>query len=80
MPRYDANHENKHGTRCAGVISAVANNKNCVVGAAFDARGNVLKLKSLINWPRRFNNNSKVAGVRMLDGDVTDEVEANSLK
>ncbi|CBY09403.1 unnamed protein product [Oikopleura dioica] len=59
VPRYDINHENKHGTRCAGVISAVANNNNCVVGAAFGA---------------------KVAGVRMLDGDVTDEVEANSLK
>ena len=42
VPRYDINHENKHGTRCAGVISAVANNKNCVVGAAFGAKGTAL--------------------------------------
>ena len=58
-PAYDVHNENKHGTRCAGVIAATANNKLCVVGAAYEA---------------------KFGGVRMLDGDVTDEVEAKSLQ
>ncbi|XP_075753037.1 proprotein convertase subtilisin/kexin type 6 isoform X2 [Pelodiscus sinensis] len=57
-PRYDASNENKHGTRCAGQVAAKANNSNCVVGIAYNAR---------------------VGGVRMLDGDVTDVVEAKSL-
>ncbi|XP_077200877.1 proprotein convertase subtilisin/kexin type 5 isoform X2 [Paroedura picta] len=58
MPRYDANNENKHGTRCAGEVAATANNSHCIVGIAFNAR---------------------IGGVRMLDGDVTDMVEAKSL-
>ena len=58
-PAYDKNNENKHGTRCAGVIAATANNEICVVGVAY---------------------NAKFGGVRMLDGDVTDEVEARSLQ
>ncbi|CAL1543881.1 unnamed protein product [Lymnaea stagnalis] len=37
-PRYDPTNENKHGTRCAGEISMVANNNNCGVGIAFDAK------------------------------------------
>lgn len=49
---------NRHGTRCAGEVAAMANNNVCGVGIAYD---------------------SKIGGVRMLDGDVTDAVEARSL-
>ncbi|XP_052282248.1 furin-like protease kpc-1 isoform X1 [Dreissena polymorpha] len=58
MPRYDYSNENRHGTRCAGEVSAKANNTKCIVGVAYD---------------------SKIGGVRMLDGDVYDAVEAQSL-
>ena len=57
-PRYDLIDSNRHGTRCAGEVSASANNSICGVGIAFDSR---------------------IGGVRMLDGDVTDAVEARSL-
>jgi len=57
-PRYDLIDSNRHGTRCAGEVSASANNSICGVGIAYD---------------------SKIGGVRMLDGDVTDAVEARSL-
>ncbi|XP_035383608.1 proprotein convertase subtilisin/kexin type 5 [Electrophorus electricus] len=57
-PRYDSTNENKHGTRCAGVVAASANNSLCMVGIAYNAR---------------------IGGVRMLDGDMTDMVEAQSL-
>jgi len=57
-PRYDMVDSNRHGTRCAGEVSASANNSLCGVGVAYD---------------------SKIGGVRMLDGDVTDAVEARSL-
>ncbi|KAK7116541.1 proprotein convertase subtilisin/kexin type 4-like isoform X2 [Littorina saxatilis] len=58
MPRYDSTDENRHGTRCAGEVSASANNSQCSVGIAY---------------------NSKIGGVRMLDGEVFDAVEAASL-
>lgn len=58
MPRYDPSNENRHGTRCAGEVSASANNSNCIVGVAY---------------------NSGIGGVRMLDGEVFDAVEASSL-
>lgn len=58
QPRYDRGNSNRHGTRCAGEVAAHANNSQCVVGVAFDA---------------------KIGGVRMLDGEVTDAVEAASL-
>ncbi|XP_071965546.1 proprotein convertase subtilisin/kexin type 5-like [Antedon mediterranea] len=58
MPRYDFFNENKHGTRCAGVVAMYANNTICGVGIAYDA---------------------KIGGIRMLDGDVTDAVEAAAL-
>ncbi|CAF0988171.1 unnamed protein product [Rotaria sordida] len=57
-PRYEPTDENKHGTRCAGEVSAKANNQVCGVGIAYHAR---------------------VGGIRMLDGDVTDSVEARSI-
>eukprot|EP00092_Neocalanus_flemingeri_P033440 GFUD01036357.1.p1 GENE.GFUD01036357.1~~GFUD01036357.1.p1 ORF type:complete len:862 (-),score=191.63 GFUD01036357.1:334-2919(-) len=57
-PRYDLIDSNRHGTRCAGEVSATANNSVCGVGIAYDSR---------------------IGGVRMLDGDVTDAVEARSL-
>ncbi|XP_055929177.1 furin-like isoform X1 [Argiope bruennichi] len=50
--------ENKHGTRCAGEVAAVANNEFCGVGIAY---------------------NSSIGGVRMLDGSVTDNIEATAL-
>lgn len=37
MPRYDDSNENKHGTRCAGEVAAVANNSVCSVGVAFNS-------------------------------------------
>jgi len=58
LPRYDTTNENKHGTRCAGVVAATKNNFICSVGIAHEAN---------------------IGGIRMLDGDVTDSVEASSL-
>uniref|UniRef100_A0A0N4ZYY1 P/Homo B domain-containing protein n=1 Tax=Parastrongyloides trichosuri TaxID=131310 RepID=A0A0N4ZYY1_PARTI len=57
-PTPQNNGDNKHGTRCAGEVSAIANNNQCGVGVAFE---------------------SKIGGVRMLDGPVSDAVEAASL-
>ncbi|XP_078054888.1 proprotein convertase subtilisin/kexin type 4-like [Mustelus asterias] len=57
QPRYNFNDENRHGTRCAGEVAAVANNL-CGIGVAY---------------------NAKIGGVRMLDGEITDVVEARSL-
>lgn len=37
MPRYDPLDSNRHGTRCAGEVAAVANNSLCSVGVAFGA-------------------------------------------
>jgi len=58
FPRYDLFDTNKHGTRCAGQVAAMANNSMCAVGIAF---------------------NAGIGGVRMLDGTITDAVEARSL-
>uniref|UniRef100_A0AAY5L3I0 P/Homo B domain-containing protein n=1 Tax=Esox lucius TaxID=8010 RepID=A0AAY5L3I0_ESOLU len=58
QPRYTQLNDNRHGTRCAGEVAAMANNGICGVGVAYDA---------------------KIGGVRMLDGEVTDVVEAQSL-
>uniref|UniRef100_A0A8C4Q905 Furin, paired basic amino acid cleaving enzyme n=1 Tax=Eptatretus burgeri TaxID=7764 RepID=A0A8C4Q905_EPTBU len=57
QPRYTPLNENRHGTRCAGEVAAIANDI-CGVGVAYNAR---------------------IGGVRMLDGDVTDAVEARSI-
>ncbi|XP_033053659.1 proprotein convertase subtilisin/kexin type 4 isoform X4 [Trachypithecus francoisi] len=58
QPRYTPSNENRHGTRCAGEVAAMANNGLCGVGVAFNAR---------------------IGGVRMLDGIITDVIEAQSL-
>ncbi|XP_077174312.1 furin [Paroedura picta] len=58
QPRYTEMNDNRHGTRCAGEVAAVANNGICGAGVAY---------------------NAKIGGVRMLDGEVTDAVEAQSL-
>ncbi|XP_006171829.1 proprotein convertase subtilisin/kexin type 4 [Tupaia chinensis] len=55
QPRYTPSDENRHGTRCAGEVAAVADNGFCGTGVAFNAR---------------------IGGVRMLDGPITDVVEA----
>ncbi|KHN71937.1 Endoprotease bli-4 [Toxocara canis] len=57
-PTPQDNGDNKHGTRCAGEVAAVAGNEHCGVGVAF---------------------HSSIGGVRMLDGPVSDSVEAASL-
>ncbi|PIC52234.1 hypothetical protein B9Z55_002422 [Caenorhabditis nigoni] len=57
-PTPQNNGDNKHGTRCAGEVAALAGNNQCGVGVAFKA---------------------KIGGVRMLDGAVSDSVEAASL-
>lgn len=58
LPRYTRDNQNKHGTRCAGVIAAEANNSICVSGIAY---------------------RSQIGGIRMLDGVVNDNVEAQSI-
>lgn len=59
LPKETWRNENNHGTRCAAVVAAVANNSKCIVGVAFGA---------------------SIGGIRMLDGEVTDIVEARSLR
>ncbi|XP_023098704.2 proprotein convertase subtilisin/kexin type 4 isoform X2 [Felis catus] len=58
QPRYTPGDENRHGTRCAGEVAAIANNGFCGAGVAYNAR---------------------IGGVRMLDGTITDVIEAQSL-
>ncbi|NXU12232.1 PCSK4 convertase, partial [Pardalotus punctatus] len=58
QPRYGDGDKNWHGTRCAGEVAAVANNRICGAGVAY---------------------NAKIGGVRMLDGSITDIVEAQAL-
>ena len=57
-PRYEPTNENNHGTRCAGIVAAKANNSKCGVGIAFNVR---------------------IGGIRLLDGRVTDSLEAEAL-
>ncbi|XP_077518667.1 neuroendocrine convertase 1-like [Amblyomma americanum] len=38
FPRYDPQDLNNHGTRCAGEVAMTANNRNCGVGVAYEAR------------------------------------------
>uniref|UniRef100_A0A8V5GXI6 furin n=1 Tax=Melopsittacus undulatus TaxID=13146 RepID=A0A8V5GXI6_MELUD len=38
QPRYTQMNDNRHGTRCAGEVAAVANNGICGVGVAYNAR------------------------------------------
>ncbi|MBN3286620.1 PCSK6 convertase, partial [Polyodon spathula] len=85
-PRYDASNENKHGTRCAGEVAAVANNSHCIVGIAYNARiGDsddstcVHRLTLRGFHVKKSSDNSEPLSIRMLDGDVTDMVEAKSL-
>lgn len=56
MPELHGKTQNRHGTRCAGEIAAVANNR-CGVGVAYGA---------------------KVSGIRLLDGPMTDSLEATA--
>ncbi|KAL3276937.1 hypothetical protein HHI36_012303 [Cryptolaemus montrouzieri] len=49
LPRYDMAKTNNHGTRCAGEIAMVANNKKCGIGVAFNARiGGIKVLDGLV--------------------------------
>ena len=49
-PMPQDNGDNKHGTRCAGEVAAVANNQYCGVGVAYNASiGGVRMLDGLVN-------------------------------
>ncbi|KAL1490904.1 hypothetical protein ABEB36_011579 [Hypothenemus hampei] len=49
MPHYEITKSNSHGTRCAGEVAMVANNKKCGVGIAFNAKvGAVRMLDGLV--------------------------------
>ncbi|XP_019768309.2 neuroendocrine convertase 1 [Dendroctonus ponderosae] len=49
LPRYEITKSNSHGTRCAGEVAMVADNKKCGVGIAFNARiGGVKMLDGLV--------------------------------
>ena len=49
-PMPQDNGDNKHGTRCAGEVSAIANNGFCGVGIAFNASiGGVRMLDGIVN-------------------------------
>lgn len=84
MPR--DNGDNKHGTRCAGEVAAVAFNNFCGVGVAYNAS---IGGQYLPPWPLapvsdqlcvgRLYSANVVVGVRMLDGTVNDAVEARAL-
>jgi len=58
FPRYDFQNSNKHGTRCAGTVASRANNSDCAVGIA---------------------HNAKIGGVRILDGNILDVLEARAI-
>lgn len=48
MPR--DNNDNKHGTRCAGEVAAIAFNEYCGVGVAYNASiGGVRMLDGMVN-------------------------------
>ena len=47
-----------HGTKCAGLIAAKADNSHCIAGVAF---------------------NAGIGGIRMLDGQIFDSTEAETL-
>ncbi|XP_059861269.1 proprotein convertase subtilisin/kexin type 6 isoform X5 [Delphinus delphis] len=80
-PRYDASNENKHGTRCAGEVAASANNSYCIVGIAYNAKiGGRPAIRSWFSDDLSpFLGQHPCGCIRMLDGDVTDVVEAKSL-
>ena len=49
-PRYTRDNTNKHGTRCAGVISAEANNSVCIPGIAYHSKiGGIRMLDGTVN-------------------------------
>eukprot|EP00912_Choanoflagellata_sp_UC4_P000225 UC4_evm1s139 len=44
FPRYEPTNINKHGTRCAGIAAATANNQICGAGVAYNARVGGLRM------------------------------------
>lgn len=81
----------RHGTRCAGQVAAVANNSFCVVGLAYKAKiggtcgVHLRQLRHQISCRTQLvamvsARARTLAGVRMLDGDINDFVEARSLQ
>ncbi|KAH8025767.1 hypothetical protein HPB51_011098 [Rhipicephalus microplus] len=79
FPRYDPQDLNNHGTRCAGEIAMTANNRNCGVGVAYEARigGAHIGITRVTSYVA--SSLANVTGIRMLDGDVVDAVESTSL-
>ncbi|XP_017779220.1 PREDICTED: neuroendocrine convertase 1-like, partial [Nicrophorus vespilloides] len=50
LPRYEPSRANSHGTRCAGEVAMMADNRKCGVGIAYNARiGGVKLLDGLVN-------------------------------
>jgi len=83
-PRYEITDENKHGTRCAGEIAMVANNSFCGVGIAFNSKiGGIDRFEIFLNKIKNLlliNHFSILSkGIRMLDGRVTDRIEAQAI-
>ncbi|KAM6369201.1 proprotein convertase subtilisin/kexin type 4 [Pluvialis apricaria] len=64
QPRYTARDKNRHGTRCAGEVAAAANNQTCGAGVVYNAK---IGAEPLLQC------------VQMLDGPITDMMEAQSL-
>ena len=56
FPRYDFLNSNKHGTRCAGTVAAVANNSNCAVGKACFKNNKNLILMLIANVEYEFKH------------------------
>lgn len=78
MPR--DNGDNKHGTRCAGEVAAVAFNSYCGIGVAYNASIGGKRVKDTDFYEFSFKIFCKTfSGVRMLDGTVNDAVEAKAL-
>ena len=122
IERYDLIDSNRHGTRCAGEVSATANNSICnviaclwlKVGTNQSSVFRPIRANCLVQWPIRARSplfyhwpirafghilwvtkqslsfvaltnqsslfcNCRIGGMRMLDGDGTDAVDARSL-
>ncbi|KAB0391038.1 hypothetical protein E2I00_006608, partial [Balaenoptera physalus] len=68
-----ANYVSLHGTRCAGEVAAMANNRFCGAGVAYNARIGGTQAR---RGAGGVFTEAACAGVRMLDGTITDVIEA----
>lgn len=70
----------RHGTRCAGEVSMVANNNICGVGVAYNAKIGGLYWILLTFFSDQLMHYRFYSGIRMLDGNITDRLEAEALQ